>query len=202
MLAFVLLLTAVIMLPAVPTPVCAWPIDVISSDDEGEDPGLRWKGLGILGTIPHHSYGLFYVHTGTNGRGVYIDAKLTLPEIQNEDNYYDMISIGMAQDLGDLLVDFDSNWITVDVALVGRAGRHMLFYAGLGISWEKRFREYFDPMKFRGWDGHYWIDDENRRATHLNLMGGMMTGMLGDVRLLLGAETKPLQVDLGLALKL
>jgi len=132
------------------------------------------------------------------GAGVYADVKFT-PSSTGSDPYYrGDISVQQAETtFGDQFFREQSDWLSINFALVYALGRELAVYGGAGYTRERRYRMYFDDSKTRGELGFYWISDSGASGNRVNLLGGAFFQIGQSVMLQMGVEAQPTGATIG-----
>lgn len=161
-------------------------------------------GVGWVANVPNtylgfSTLGLFPGIVG--GAGLYADVKLTTSSPGDEPGYLPNVTPQDAElTYGDLLFDEQSDWLTVDLALVYAVSPELAVYGGAGYARRTHFRQYFDDSETRGEFGFYWVSDADRSGTRVNALGGVMIRLTRFTAFQVGGETQPPGVTLGLTL--
>ena len=121
-------------------------------------------------------------------------------ETKCSDPYY-VTDISVQQaDATDLLFQEQSDWLSINFALVYALGRELALYGGAGYTRERRYREYFDNSQTRGQLGFYWISDSAASGNRVNLLGGAFFRLGRSIMFQTGVEAQPKGVTIGVML--
>lgn len=165
-------------------------------------------GVGYVANIPNTYLGfsvLGTTHKLFGGLGLYADFKTTTTDHTDDPDYYPGISVdSAAQGLADLLYTEESEWLSVNVALVYAVTPDLAVYGGAGYTREKHFQQYYDDREppLTGEFGFYWIDDPENSGNRVNVLGGVLFRLTKFALFQLGGEMKPPGVSAGVILAL
>jgi hypothetical protein len=174
-------------------------------------PSLRNSsriGVGYVANIPNTFLGfsaLAMTYKLFGGAGLYVDFKTTTTDHRSDPDYYPGISVDSAAlGLADLLYTEESEWLSVDVALVYAVTPDLALYGGAGYARERHFRQYFDDSvpPERGEFGFYWIDDPEGSGNRVNVLGGALFRLTKYALFQIGGEMQPPGVTVGVILAL
>lgn len=162
-------------------------------------------GVGWVANVPT-SYLGFSAMAFTpilGGAGLYADVKLTTGSPSNGPGFLDDVTPEQAEfTFADRLFGDESDWVTIDLALVYAITPEFALYGGGGYSDQKQYLEYFDESETRGEFGFYWIADPANTGTRVNLLGGMMMRVNRFAAFQAGGQTQPRGVNVGVILTL
>jgi hypothetical protein len=145
-------------------------------------------GFSVLGITPK----LF------GGAGVYADVKLTTSSPGDSPYYLPGVTVADAEVVyGDRLYLEESDWVSVNAAVVYAITDEFALYGGLGYSKETRYRQYYDATQTRGQLGFYWVADPAASGTRVNVLGGAFVRVTRLFLFQMGAEARPLGANLG-----
>lgn len=158
-------------------------------------------GVGFVANAPHEFLGVS-VHAVSprilGGLGIYVDAKIGNDSPRDEAGFDPDLTAAEVEDLyPDELFTEQSDWRSVNVALIRPVLPELMVYLGAGYSDESRYNEYFDPTATRGDLGFYWVEDPESSGGQVNVLGGAMFGVSQNVFIQFGVETKPRGVTVG-----
>lgn len=174
-------------------------------------PNLRNSsrvGVGYVANIPNTYLGfsaLGMTHKLFGGLGLYADFKTTTTDHTSDPDYYPGISVDSASlGLADLLYTEESEWLSVDVALVYAVTPDLAVYGGAGYTREKHYQQYYDDRAppLHGEFGFYWIDDPENSGDRINVLGGVIFRLTRYAHFQLGGEMNPPGVTAGVILAL
>ncbi len=132
------------------------------------------------------------------GAGVYADVKFTTGSTSSDPYYLSNISVQQADDtFADQLFEEQSDWLSINFALVYALGRELAVYAGAGYTRERRYRQYYDDSETRGELGWYWISDSEASGDRVNLLGGAFFRLGRSIMLQTGVEAQPRGATIG-----
>lgn len=135
------------------------------------------------------------------GAGVYADVKFTTSSQGSDPYFLSDISVQQAETtFGDLFFRDQSDWLSINFALVYALGREFIVYGGAGYTRERRYREYFDDSQTRGQLGFYWISDSGASGDRVNVLGGAFFQIGQYIMLQMGAEAQPTGANIGIML--
>jgi hypothetical protein len=174
-------------------------------------PSLRNSsriGVGYVANIPNTFLGfsaLAMTYKLFGGAGLYVDFKTTTTDHRSDPDYLTGVTIEDAElTYADLLYTEESEWLSVDVALVYAVTPDLALYGGAGYARERHFRQYFDDSvpPERGEFGFYWIDDPEGSGDRVNVLGGVLFRLTKYALFQLGGEMQPPGVTVGVILAL
>jgi hypothetical protein len=158
-------------------------------------------GVGYVANIPNTFVGFSAVGLTPKllgGAGLYVDVKLATNSPGSDPYYLPNVSIQEAEvTFGDLLFEEESDWFSVNAALVYAIAPEFAVYGGAGYSKEERYRQYFDDSQTRGDLGFYWVADPDGSGNRINLLGGAFFRLARFVMFQFGVEAKPVGVTAG-----
>lgn len=161
-------------------------------------------GLGYVANIPNTFVGFAALGMTPKlfgGAGVYADVKFTTSSPSSDPYYRSDISRQQADNtFGDMFLREQSDWLSINFALVYAVGRELALYGGAGYTRERRYREYFDNSQTRGQLGFYWISDSAASGNRVNLLGGAFFRLGRSVMFQTGVEAQPKGVTVGVML--
>lgn len=148
-------------------------------------------------------FGTAFIPVRFGGWGIYADAKFTLESPADDRSFDPSLTPQEATSvLGDEHRAEDSEWTTVNLALVRSITSDFALYAGGGYSNDTRFQEYFDSDRERGRGGYYWVEDDRLSGARLNVLGGAFLRFGRRLVFQLGAESSPPGFTTGVAVAL
>jgi len=150
--------------------------------------------FGFVGRYPQEPFGVSLLYFRPGAIGFYADAKFG-PGITEGDDYYENISVQLAESWGDPRTDTQTNPLTVNIGVTWPLTSKLGAYAGGGMTWKTTLHEYYDPMHILSDDGHYWIDGSEE--TEVNFLGGLVFFAGNSWGLQFGAEGPEFGVTLG-----
>jgi hypothetical protein len=158
-------------------------------------------GVGYVANIPNTFVGFTALGMTPKlfgGAGVYADVKFTTGSTSSDPYYLSNISVQQADDtFADQLFEEQSDWLSINFALVYALGRELAVYGGAGYTRERRYRQYFDDSQTRGQLGWYWISDSAASGDRVNLLGGAFFRLGRSIMLQTGVEAQPAGVTMG-----
>ena len=156
------------------------------------------KIFGYIANVPQELLGFNFVKLTSTNLGFYIDLKAGLPMRDGADDFYDNISINKAENIfGDQLLKKDDNWLSMNAGLTKILSNHIAFYGGLGFSIYSEYRQYKDEFEILGDNGKYWIENEDKSKTTLNVLGGIIFKINPTWIMQIGAEAQPSGISVG-----
>jgi hypothetical protein len=174
-------------------------------------PSLRNSsriGVGYVANIPNTFLGfsaLAMTYKLFGGAGLYVDFKTTTTDHRSDPDYYPGISVDSAAlGLADLLYAEESEWLSVNAALVYAVTPDLALYGGAGYSRERHYQQYYDDRvpPLHGEFGFYWIDDPEGSGDRVNVLGGVLFRLTKYALFQLGGEMQPPGVTVGVILAL
>jgi hypothetical protein len=163
-------------------------------------------GIGWVANVPTSYLGFSALGTTPSilgGLGLYADVKLTTGSPGSEPAFLPDVTPQEAElTFGDQLFRDESDWFTVDLALIYAITPEFALYGGAGYSEETHFRQYFDESETRGEFGFYWVGDADRTGSRTNVLGGAMMRVTRFTVFQAGGQTNPSGVTVGLILTL
>lgn len=157
-------------------------------------------GFGYVANAPRQMAGgaVFVVLPVARGTGLYVDAKIDPSSPARRSNYESSLSAADVENtLGDLFLDSEHSWRTINVAVLKRLNPALHMYAGVGHATKKKYNEYEDPDLERGRFGHYWVEDKAALENQLNLLAGAFFRLSSVLNTQFGVETAPRGVTVG-----
>jgi hypothetical protein len=158
-------------------------------------------GVGYVANIPNTFVGFTALGMTPKlfgGAGVYADVKFTTGSTSSDPYYLSNISVQQADDtFADQLFEEQSDWLSINFALVYALGRELAVYGGAGYTRERRYRQYFDDSQTRGQLGWYWISDSAASGDRVNLLGGAFFRLGRSIMLQTGVEAQPRGATIG-----
>ena len=158
-------------------------------------------GVGYVANIPNTFLGFTALGMTPKlfgGAGVYADVKFTTSSPGSDLYYLSGISVQQAEaTFGDQFFREQSDWLSINFALVYALGREFTVYGGAGYTRERRYREYFDDSQTRGQLGFYWISDSGASGNRVNVLGGAFFRLGQAVMLQTGVEAQPTGATVG-----
>ena len=158
-------------------------------------------GVGYVVNIPNTFVGFTALGMTPKlfgGAGVYADVKFTTSSPGSDLYYLSGISVQQAEGtFGDQFFREQSDWLSINFALVYALGRELAVYGGAGYTRERRYREYFDDSQSRGELGFYWISDSAASGNRVNLLGGAFLRLGRSVMFQMGVEAQPKGATVG-----
>lgn len=158
-------------------------------------------GVGYVANIPKTFLGftaLGITPKLLGGAGVYADVKFTTGSRSNDPFYLSDVSVLQAEaTFGDLLFREQSDWLSINFALVYAVSPELVVYGGAGYTREKHYIEYFDDAESRGELGFYWILDSGASGNRVNLLGGVFFRIGRSIMLQTGVEAQPTGATVG-----
>lgn len=169
--------------------------------------GLRSRphlGIGYVASVPTTFLGVSVLGLTPKvfgGAGLYADVKLTSGSPGDSPYYLPGVTVEDAEiTYGDMLYQEESDWVSVNVALVYAITGEFAVYGGLGYSKEEHYREYFDDTQTRGNLGYYWVADPAGSGNRVNALGGAFVRLARFVLFQFGAQAQPPGVNVGFTL--
>ena len=167
---------------------------------EPEDDRI-WR-VGFVAT-PRKQWAGFWGLYLENNKGLLADVKLTGPNPGMFDNYYDDINFDEARNIfGGPVIDTRSTADSIDLAYAFRTGSKTIMYLGAGYTVHSEYSKFHDPLEIVGDDGDFWVEDYDKRYSSLNILGGLIITAKKHYAFLLGAQTNPAGLSLGIGLGL
>jgi hypothetical protein len=165
-------------------------------------------GVGYVANIPNTFLGfsaLGLTERLFGGAGLYVDFKTTTSDLRSDPDFFPDLTVEDAEiTFADQLYNEDSEWLSVNAALVYAVTGDFAIYGGAGYSRERHFREYYDDTvpPERGEFGFYWVEDPEGSGNRVNVLGGVLFRLTKIALFQLGGETQPAGVSTGLLLTL
>lgn len=173
-------------------------ISGVESPAQGQD--LEQAGIGYVVNGPEQFAGgsIHALWDLAGGLGLYVDAKRGLGSLVDDRTFTTDFDFRAARDeFGDDLVLEDSEWTSVNVALMRPITAELIGYAGAGHSRERAYGEFFNQAEERGVGGFYWVENHEGSGTRLNLLGGVFFQIGTRVSVHLGVESAPAGLTVG-----
>lgn len=180
---------------------------------QGRSPGVEPHfqnagqiGIGWVANVPTSFLGFSVLGMTPGvlgGAGLYADVKLTTGSPGNAPAFLPDVTPQQAElTFGDQFFADESDWFTLDLALVYAVTPEFAVYGGAGYSEETHYREYFDESETRGDFGFYWVADPDRTGSRTNVLGGVVMRITRFTVFQAGGQTNPSGVTVGLILTL
>jgi hypothetical protein len=166
-------------------------------------PDLRSSttlGLGYVVSIPNTFIGfstMLLTPKVLGGAGLYADVKFSHSSPKDDEFYVEGESVESAEAYGDFFLKGESEWLSVNLALVYAVTRELGLYAGGGYGRKRRYREYYDTTLNRGFEGFYWVYDEADSGNRVNALGGLLIRAATNFVIQIGGETRPAGATVG-----
>lgn len=160
----------------------------------------QWS-IGYVVNAPDQMLGVGTMFLGPplGSWGLYVDAKFSTNDATERLGYDPAMGVDEAEQFGDAYFSDESNWTSVNVGAVRAVTGSFALYAGVGYSREKAYREYFDLARERGESGFYWVDDDGQSGSRVNVFGGALMRVMGNLMFQLGGELAPRGFTVGAA---
>jgi hypothetical protein len=164
-----------------------------STTAQGTFRSRTYPGLGFTANAPTQILGFSGLTFGSafGGWGGYVDAKLTLESPREKDGFVTDITVAQAEGFDDLHMTSESEWTTVNAAIVRVVSDALALYAGAGFSKETAFRRYYDETATRGLFGTYWIEDPDASGNRINVLAGAFFRTMPSFLIQFGLEAQP-----------
>jgi opacity protein-like surface antigen len=174
------------------------------NDDEG--PGFNSGTRLILGyaaNISNQYLGFTLGFTRPRTWGIFLDYKMNTASLGIAPYLYDY-TVAYVETVytADTLKDTRNSWISVNAGVTWPVSDRFCSYLGLGLSFNRAYRQYYEPYGNMGDHGYYWINDETNSTVNLNVAGGVYYKLGRYFYLQLGGDLKPLGLAAGLGLAL
>jgi hypothetical protein len=170
----------------------------------GDLKGTTYVGIGYVASVPTTFLGFSALVTTPQilgGAGLYADVKLTTGSPGDDPFFLSNVSVADAElTFGDQLFSDESDWVSVNLAMVYAITGEFALYGGAGYSKRDYYRQYYDDSLTRGDLGFYWVADPDNSGTRVNVLGGALLRVTRFALFQLGVESEPLGVDVGLML--
>lgn len=168
------------------------------------DPGLRAHthvGVGYVVNLPRQMMGFsgMVIAPALRDWGFYLDVKRTTDSRTDHVAYDADMTVEDAEGFDDFLMEQESEWQTINAAVIRVVTPALALYVGGGVSKEDALRRYFDSTGVRGISGTYWIDDPDGSGTRANVMGGAWFRILPSFLVQFGAEAAPRGATVGVS---
>lgn len=165
------------------------------------DPGLRGRthiGFGYVVNLPMQMFGLdgLLISPALRNWGVYADYKRYRDSPRDGPLYRPDRTVEDAESLGDFPLDSESDWRTVNVAVVRVVSPALALYLGAGMSKERAYRRYVDDNDPAERDP-YWVDLPADSGDRVNVLGGAWFRALPSVLFQFGVEAAPTGATVG-----
>ena len=158
-------------------------------------------GVGYVANIPNTFLGFTALGMTPKlfgGAGVYADVKFTTSSPGSDPYYLSDITVLQAEaTFGDRFLWEQSDWLSINFALVYALSRELAVYGGAGYTRERRYRQYFDDLESRGQLGFYWVFDSAASGNRVNVLGGAFFRLGQAVMLQTGVEAQPTGATVG-----
>jgi hypothetical protein len=171
---------------------------VAEADDARTEYYSQFWGGGYMGNTGGQGIGFYGVAAGPK-HGLVLAMKGNADGYDG-DAYYENLSYGQVAGWGDRMTDEVVVSRTYELAYGRRVARPIMIYAGLGYTTYTCYREHFDPCYILGTHGHYWIAYPVKNHKEIDIMVGAMLFVSRSVHLMLGYQTEPAGVNIGIGL--
>lgn len=164
-----------------------------------------WQ-LGYAVNAPSQLLGLNTAFFGPAlaGWGLYLDVKSTTENREDDPSFEPGLTPTEVeqQNPEHNILRFESEWRSVNGAVVRTLTEGLAVYAGAGYSQEQVFWQYFDPARVAGDFGFYWVENAEESGGRLNLLGGLIIRGGAGLTFHFGGESRPQGFTAGLSLAL
>lgn len=177
---------------------------------QGMGPGVgdlraaTYVGIGYVANVPTTFLGFSALVTTPRflgGAGLYADFKLTTGSPGDSPYYLPNVTVADAEfTFGDQMFSKESDWVSVNLAMVYAITGELALYGGAGYSKREHYRQYYDETLTRGDLGFYWVSDPDNSGTRVNVLGGALLRVTRFALFQLGVESQPLGADVGVVL--
>lgn len=150
---------------------------------------------GYIGNFTKAPFGIFVANCRLK---YFFDIKINLKSCKSGNSYYDNISVNKAENIfGDKKIGKVNSYSVIDAGFIGKIVKGFYIYGGIGWSMKNEYYQYCDMFEILGEHGRYWIDGENSESG-LNLTAGMVTICDKKYYIMIGADTRPKGINLGI----
>jgi len=177
------------------------------NDDEG--PGFNSGTRLILGyaaNIPNQYLGFTLGFTRPKTWGIFLDYKMNTASLEIAPYLYGDLSVydeeQTIRSLSDTFIGVRDSWISVNAGITRPLNDRFCSYMGIGISFHRVYRQYYEIYGNMGDNGYFWINDDANSTVNLNATGGIYCKLGRYFYLHLGGDTRPLGLVAGLGLAL
>ena len=165
-------------------------------------PVAGYTGVGYVGNFGAGAYlGMNIFRAFPKKVGFFAEFKMGQIKTYENSNYYENISVAQAEGWGDERTKTDVEPFIVNGGITMMHGNRLISYVGIGISRMSKYYQYYDPMHILGSNGNYWIDGPTG-AMGINFVGGGMYRVTPTVALLVGFDTNPSGLNVGVSMDL
>ncbi|MBI4727753.1 hypothetical protein HY768_11140 [candidate division TA06 bacterium] len=172
------------------------------TDDEGYgfNSGNRIL-LGYAANIPNQYLGFTLGFSRPRTWGLFIDYKMNTASLDIASYLYDYtVEYVATVYTSDTLKDTRGSWITVNGGMTRPLNDNFCAYLGLGVSFYRVYRQYYEPYKNMGDNGYYWINDDQSSTANFNANAGVYYKLGRYFYLHLGGDIRPLGLTAGFGL--
>ncbi len=177
------------------------------NDEEG--PGFNSGTRLILGyaaNIPNQYVGFNLGFTRPRTWGIFLDFKMNTASLEIAPYLYDDLSVydeeQTIRSLSDTFIGVRDSWISVNTGITRPLNDRFCSYLGLGVSFHRVYRQYYEIYGSMGDNGYFWINDDANSTVNLNVTGGVYYKLGRYFYLQLGGDLRPLGLVAGLGLGL
>ncbi|MDO9390753.1 MAG: hypothetical protein Q7U71_03155 [bacterium] len=200
--SFILGLLALII---VHSPACAQVEKYNYNDDEG--PGFNSGTRLILGysaNIPNQYLGFNMGFTRPRTWGIFVEFKMNYTSLEIAPYLFDDLSVydeeQTIRSLSDTFIGARDSWISLNTGITRPLNDRFCSYLGLGVSFRRVYRQYYEIYGNMGDNGYFWINDDANSTVNLNVTGGVYCKLGRYFYLQLGGDLRPLGLVAGLGL--
>ncbi|HEX2207787.1 MAG TPA: hypothetical protein VHG93_08890 [Longimicrobium sp.] len=151
-------------------------------------------GVGYVANMPNQFAGVsaHFLSDMFGGVGLYVDAKFDVESPEDDDGFEPSLTAREVEDeRGDQLFHEDGSWRSFNVALMKAIAPQFVVYAGAGLADGKHYAQYIDAEGELGLEGFYWVRDEEKSGSEINVLGGAFFQLTRSIAFQVGAESKP-----------
>jgi|GEM_PF-1117982 len=164
-------------------------------------PDFKKNSHGVFGytiNIPNQFIGLYGGKFDPDKTSFYFEIKTsTISSISSKDEFYESISVNKAENIyGDKLIDTDKQYSSVNLCFTNVLSNHVLFFAGVGLSFIYSYKQYKDELEILGKHGEYWIEEKSE--TKINILFGIIFPLNDKMGLSLGYQIEPSGLNIGI----
>ena len=158
-------------------------------------------GVGYVLSVPNTYVGFSLLGIAPKilgGLGLYADVKFSHDSPEGGAEFRDDIEVEDSEfTYGDQLFERRSTWLMADLALAYAVSDELALYFGGGYARKKHYCNYFDNSLTRGFEGFYWILDDEDSGDRVNIIGGMLIRAAPHFVVQTGFDGSPRGVSVG-----
>lgn len=180
-------------------------VEKYNYDDEapGFNSGNRIM-LGYAANAPNQYLGFNLGFTRPRTWGIFLEFKMNPTSLEIAPYLYDDLSVydeeQTIRSLSDTFIGIRDSWISVNAGITRPLNDRFCSYIGLGISFHRVYRQYYEIYGNLGDNGYFWINDDANSTVNPNVTAGIYYKLGRYFYLQLGGNTQPLGLAAGLGL--